>query len=88
MVIEIRVRFSLFSYNVKVSFSLQNCDLNICMKDRNLYNAAHVILRMKLLLSSRRSFPAFVGSGTSVSRMPFPTGDVRQRQFFIQILNK
>jgi hypothetical protein len=37
---------------------------------------------MKLLLSTRRSFPAFVGSGTSINRMPFPTGDVRQRQVF------
>jgi hypothetical protein len=37
---------------------------------------------MKLLLSTRRSFPALVGNGTSVSRMPFPTGDVRQRQVF------
>ena len=37
---------------------------------------------MKLLLSTRRSFPAFVGSGTSISRMPFPRVYVRQRQVF------
>jgi hypothetical protein len=37
---------------------------------------------MKLLLSTRRSFFVFVGSGTSVSRMPFPAGDVRQRKVF------
>jgi hypothetical protein len=46
---------------------------------------------MKLLLSTRRSFPAFVGSGTSISRMPFPTGNVRQRQVFytnIKQINK
>jgi hypothetical protein len=37
---------------------------------------------MKPLLSTRRSFPAFVGSGTSISRIPFPTCEVRQRQVF------
>jgi hypothetical protein len=52
------------------------------MENRTLRNAAPVILWMKLLLSARRSFSVFVGSETSISRMPFLTGDVRQRQVF------